>query len=278
MGEADGSCRTSGWGSVGQRVVDFVFALAAIVLLWVLLLIALTVFVSIVAPGSGTDPFASAWYALLMAVVFWVAAIRALRWARDIPDERVTVAGTHAADRLSPVIRDFRVRSRAYLIAAAGLFLLLAFVTVTGFFVVSTPARLRSEYHEALPGQLGAIVSPFIDTNADRQTLRDPDLVRLLSAILEHGSYPAWSDVIGSLVLLVFLVQVIAFMFHYMIRLASFYDSRADYLQISGKVDGLAPADLLAVVDASLVSNYGRMGDALRSFRRMWAAGRSDGV
>ena len=166
--------RTSGSRSVRQRGVDFVFAAAAIVLLWLLLLVALMLLVSVVAPGSDTVAFfASAGFALLVAFGLAGAGIGALRWAKDIPDERVMTAGTHD-DRLSPLIRDFRVRSRIYRIAAAGLFALLAFVTVAGFFMVRTPARERSDYHDALPGQLDHCSR--LSRHQRWATLRDPDV------------------------------------------------------------------------------------------------------
>lgn len=262
----------------GQRIVDFFFGVLAIVLLWIVFVVSVGLLVAVVAPSPDDTPLNDlAWFAAFMTFGVAGGAAWGIRWARDVPENRVKVRGVYD-EKVSPIVRDFRVRSGMYRVAAAGLLVFLAFVTVVGFFVVSNPARERADHYEAQPGRLESILRPFLDTDADRRMLRDPDVVSLLSAILQHGSYPTWSDAIGSVMLLVLLVQVIASLFRYMIRLASFYDSRADYFQMGGKVDELTSTELLGVIDSSSVSHDGRMREILRYFVRMSADQRSQGV
>ena len=264
--------------SWGQKTVNIFFGLLAVVLLWIVFVVSVGLLVAVVAPSPDDTPFSDlAGFASVMTFGVAGGAAWGIRWAKNVPENRVKVRGVYNAS-ISPIVRDFRIRSGMYRVMAAGLLAFLAFVTVVGFFVVSNPARERADHYEAQPGRLEPLIRPFLETDADRQMLRDPDVVSLLSAILQHGSYPTWSDAIGSVLLLVLLVQVIASLFRYMIRLASFYDSRADCLQMSGKVDELTSTELLSVIDSSSVSHDGRTREILRYLVKTPADERNQGV
>ena len=58
----------------------------------------------------------------------------------------------------------------------------------------------------------------------------------------------ALSTKIGSVLLLLLLVQILASLYRYNMRLASFYDSRADYFQLQGTVSDSDKESLLALV------------------------------
>ncbi len=58
---------------------------------------------------------------------------------------------------------------------------------------------------------------------------------------------------VTALVLLVFLLRTLASIYRYNMRLAAFYDSKADYLQAGGKTKDLDDADLLSLFSTTQV-------------------------
>ena len=122
---------------------------------------------------------------------------------------------------------------------------------------MSTPARERADYHEGLPGELPALAEQLTATEGRRQTLTQPEAIQLLTVILNRSTYPGWGEIAGAVTLWLVLVQAIASLFLYMVRLASFYDSRADYLQLGGAASGENGKDLLAMIEPGSVSTDG---------------------
>ena len=141
---------------------------------------------------------------------------------------------------------------------------LLATVTITGFFLISTPARERTDYHEALPGELPALIRPLIATEEQREALAKPEVAQLLAVILNRSTYPTWGEVVGAVALWLVLVQVVASLFRYMVQLASFYDSRADYLQLGGSTDTDDWQKVLNMLDPGQLSSGGWVQEFLR--------------
>ncbi|MDE2934513.1 MAG: hypothetical protein OXS47_11715 [Chloroflexota bacterium] len=227
------------------------FIFFAVTAAWILLLILIgLLFEVILAPntfGSTVDYGPLTLVMVIGAACTWVVG---WRWVTEIPDDSCHVGGRYD-ESVSPVVRHFRVRSGSCRLAAAGLFVLLAFVTVFGFFAASSPARNLARYHEGLPLRIPDLVERLVETEAGRQLIQDAEVADLMAVVVEHGAYPRWTETVGSLVLLLVLAQVMASIFRYMIRLAAFYDSRADYLQLGGTVEGLGPEELLRVVDAT---------------------------
>ena len=176
------------------------------------------------------------------------------------------------------VVYDFRVRSRALRAAAAGLFSFLTLVTAFGVSSILQQAARRADYYERLPAQLPALVSLFDDDAGDVTIRLNPEVVRFVSALLEYASYPPWTATIGSLFLVVFLLQLLASLFRYMLRLASFYDARGDYFQLGGEIDRKAASDLLRLVDPTPVARSWQLPDLWRSYRGASAVDRSTGL
>ncbi len=58
---------------------------------------------------------------------------------------------------------------------------------------------------------------------------------------------------VTALVLLLFLLRTLASIYRHNMRLAAFYDSKADYLQAGGKTKGLSDADLLSLFSTAEV-------------------------
>ena len=244
------------WNAVLKRVKNgaatVVFTVVSMLVLWALLVGLMALLIDVVAP----NPYytLSTYGVLAGLITIAVSSVWVLgHWhLSTIPEERSHIRGKNDP-KTSPIVADFRRRSGLYRTAAGALFGLLGVVTTVGFFFISTPARERASYHEGLPGQLPGILEPLMDDEGARTTLTDPNVVTLLHAVLDHGSYPTWSEVAGSLALLFVLVQVIAYLAGHMVRLAWFYDSRADYLQLGGKTDELTPEQLLQLVDPAPV-------------------------
>ena len=204
--------------------------------LWVALILPVGLAVSILVPSPDYDLGVFANIAAMLTIAITAASVIGHRWAKRGPESESCVLGK-TDERLSPIIANFRVRARLYRLAAGGLFTLLAAVTIGGFFLVSTPARERANYHERLPGELPGLLGPLMATAEQRETVRNPEVRQLLTEILNRSAYPTWGEIIGSVTLWLVLVQVTASLFRYMVRLGSFYDSRADYLQLGGAAD-----------------------------------------
>lgn len=155
-----------------------------------------------------------------------------------------------------------------YRIAATTIFVVLIGVTAAGFFLLSDPARQRAQYHQAVPAQLPALLAPLIETEERREILTDPQVTTLLAAILNRTQYPTWGQVAGAATLWLVLLHVIASLFRYMVRLASFYDSRADYLQLGGAPATEDRRHLLEVVDSGPVGHAGWIWPLVRRTER----------
>ena len=214
--------------TVVETVLSIAIAMGA---LWLFLLLSVSVALPTVAPSPYYSFSQFATIAVMLTIGIAGGGWSAYRWVGRVPPARYQIRGKQD-NELSPIVVDFRIRSGLYRIAATALFILLAAVTIAGFFVVSTPARERADYHEALPGELPALVGQLTATENQRQALTQPEAIELLTVILNRSTYPGWGEVAGAVTLWLVLVQVIASLFRYMVRLASFYDSRADYLQL----------------------------------------------
>ena len=192
----------------------------------------------------------------MLTIIIALGGWSTYQWAKRVASWRYQIGGDEN-NPLSRIVRDFRIRSGVYRIAATALFIVLAAVTVAAFFVVSTPARKRAAYHEGLPWDLPALMEELTAIEGWWQTLTQAEAIELLTVILNRSTYPGWGEVAGAVTLWLVLVRVIASMSRYMVRLASFYDSRADYLQLGGKASGENSKDLLAMIDPGSVTTDG---------------------
>ena len=251
----------------GRRTEEALGVVVGIGLLWLFLLFAVSLGLAIFWPSPYYT--LSQFSSIASALTIPIAATTMLgyRWVRRVPASRCSVLGNEDA-AISPIIADFRVRSGLYRIAAVALFILLATATIAGFFLVSTPARERANYHEALPGQLPALIGPLIATEEQRAALTKPEVTELLTVILDRSTYPTWGEVIGAVTLWIVLVQVIASLFRYLVRLASFYDSRADYLQLRGTADADDWREVLDMVDPGPLGSEGWVREFMRMLGR----------
>ena len=234
--------------ATGAEIV--IGVISGIAVLWFFLVFAVGLSMAVFIPSAEYPAQVFISLAGTLAVAIAASSMVAYRWVSRVPEVRHTVRGAND-ETVSPIIADFRVRSGMYRIAAAALFLMLMAVTIGGFYVVSQPALQRAAYHQALPGELPPLLEPLVATEEQREILTDPEVVNLLTAILNRSSYPRWGDTIGPITLWLVLLQITASLFRYMVRLASFYDSRADYLQLAGAEDAKDPRKLLDVVDPS---------------------------
>lgn len=204
--------------------------------LWVVLILPVGLTATILVPSDEYNLQVFGIIAAILTIATAAVSVIGYRWAQRRPESETYVLGKKDK-KVSPTIGTFRVRARLHRLAAGGLFTLLAAVTVGGFFLVSTPARERVDYHENLPGELSAHLEQLIITEERREAVTNPEVRQLLTAILNRSTYPTWAEIVGSVTLWVILVQVTASLFRYMVRLAAFYDSRADYLQLGGAAD-----------------------------------------
>ena len=231
--------------------------------LWLFLLFSVSLGLPILSPSSNYTLSQFAAVASALTIPIAVVTVVGYRWIKSVPASRCSVRGKEDG-ALSPIIKDFRIRSGLYRMAAVALFMLLATVTITGFFLISTPARERTDYHEALPGELPALIRPLIATEEQREALAKPEVAQLLAVILNRSTYPTWGEVVGAVALWLVLVQVVASLFRYMVRLASFYDSRADYLQLGGSTDTDDWQKVLNMLDPGRLSSGGWVQEFLR--------------
>lgn len=237
---------------------------AGMAIVWTLLLLGLSIVLPVFAPSAEYTLGQFAVISTMLTVEIAVISVVGFLWMRRIPPARSVVLSEKNEDKaLSPVIADFRIRANMYRTAAAVLFTLLVAVTIAGFFLITTPMDERADYHEALPGQLPALLEPLTATLERIETLTDPEIESLLTTILSRSTYPGWRDAIGAVALWFVLVQAIASLFRYMVRLASFYDSRADGLQISG-ADDKKLQKFLAILDPGPASHEGWLRHLLR--------------
>ena len=251
----------------GSRTEEALGIIVGIGLLWLFLLFAVGLGLAIFWPSPyyTLSQFSSIASTLTIPIAF--ATVLGYRWVTRVPPSRCSVRGNE--DRaISPIIADFRVRSGLYRIAAVALFALLAMTTIGGFFLVSTPARERANYHEALPSQLPALIGPLVATEEQRGALTEPEVAELLTVILGRSTYPTWGEVIGAVTLWLVLVQVIASLFRYLVRLASFYDSRADCLQLTGNVDADDWRKALDILDPGSLGSDGWVREFMRMLGR----------
>ena len=121
-----------------------------------------------------------------------------------------SVGPLYADAALKPMILNLRVRSRLYKIGAVTAFLFIAVATLVGFTVVQT-----------------AVEQNPLSASEPSDTLAGSAVV--------------------AVVLLLFLLRTLASIYRYNMRLAAFYDSRADYLQAGGSTRTLSSEQLLRV-------------------------------
>ena len=166
--------------------------------IYVVLLSALVTILSIVSPPLVQEP----------GIVLFVAAIAAgvvilPRILFSAFSQRLNVFPGYSVDplyadaALKPMILNLRVRSRLYKVGAVTAFLFIAVATLVGFTVVHT-----------------AVEQNPLSASEPSDTL-------VGSAVV-------------AVVLLLFLLRTLASIYRYNMRLAAFYDSRADYLQAGG--------------------------------------------
>jgi len=193
-------------------------------------------------------------------------SIASADWIWNIPEERYRLRVEDEA--LEGLARDFRIRGRLCRVAAGGLFLVVTTIALVGFYIFAIQAWSRSQYHDNLPLDLPSLLQPFVGDGDIEDLLTDPNAVSVVRQLLDHSSRPSWDEAVASLLLLFFLLRVTGSLYRYMVRLASFYDSRADYLQFGGPTDGLSVAEVLSVVDTSMRSNDTWIEDIFESIRK----------
>lgn len=247
---------------------------AALISGWGAALLFFFLTVETLAPGTVEEFTGLFVLSALVVIGFATLYVFASQWIRNIPEERCRLRAEDEA--LKALVRDFRMRGRLCRVAATGLFLSVTIVALFGFYTFTIQGWSRSEYHEGLPVQLRALVEPLLSNEEPMELLSDPNAVAFLQRLLDHGSQPWWNEGIGSLLFLFFLLRVTASLYKYMVRLASFYESRADYLQLGGPTEGLSPQEILSIVDASTTNDDTWMKDILESIRN--ASRRRDGV
>ena len=211
------------------------------------------------------------WIGLVRGAAVAVIALGALylfvaEWVRNVPKERYHLRAENEA--LEALTRDFRIRGRLCRAAAGGLFLGTTTIALGGLYVFSMAAWSRSEYHESLPLQLPSLVEPLSGNADPGLLLTDPNAVALLQDLLDHGSRPAWNESIGPLLLLFFVLRVTGALYRYMVRLASFYESRADYLQFGGPTEGLSMEEVLRFLDTGVTNSNAWWRNLLEAMRR----------
>ena len=246
------------WLEVAFRIV------IGMVVLWLFFLFAVSLGLFILWPDPYYSLLQFATISTVLTIPISVATVMGYRWITQVPVSRRTVRGKED-EAVSPIIADFRIRSGMYRMAAVALFMLLATVTIVAFALISTPGRERTNYHEALPGQLPALIGPLIETEDQREALTEPEVAQLLATILNRSTYPTWREVAAAVALWLILVKVVTSLLYRTIRLASFYDSRADYLQLGGSTDTDDWQKLLNLVDASQVSDGGWVREFLHT-------------
>ena len=217
--------------------------------LWLVLLLVLALVLPVFAPSDiyGVEHIGAIATALVLPAS--VAGFAAYRWVGRVSRERCTVRG-EIDQTLSPIVADFRIRSGMYRLAAIAVFVFLIGVTAAGFFLLSEPARQRAVYEQRVPGDPPALLAPLIETEERREALADPEVAAVLTAILNRTRSPSWGEVAGAAALWLVALHVIATLLRRMMRLASFYDSRADYLQMGGAPGTEDRRHLLEFVDA----------------------------
>ncbi len=222
--------------------------------------------VQTLAPGE-----LEVWIGLVQGAAVAVLALVALylcvaEWVRNVPEERYRLRAENKA--LEALSRDFRIRGRLCRAAAGGLFLGMTTIALGGLYVFAMTAWSRSEYHESLPLQLPSLVESLRGDADPESVLTDPNAVALLQELLDHGSRPAWNESIGPLLLLFFVLRITAALYRYMVRLAAFYESRADYLQFGGPTAELSMDEVLRFVDTSLANSDTWWKNILEAMRR----------
>ncbi|MCY3819671.1 MAG: hypothetical protein OXH52_09980 [Gammaproteobacteria bacterium] len=251
---------------VAQRAERFLTGIAAIVGLWVLLLVPVGVTMAVMGTISGitTNPGIIGTVAAILAIGIAVLGIGGYLWAKETSEPETQVAGMNDT-KISPVIGVFRVRARMYKLAAVALFALLTTATIGGFFLISEPSRGRERYHERLPGELEGYAQGLasLETELGGPSVSiTPENMELLTAILNRSSYPSWQESIGAVAVWLVLVQATASLFRYMIQISSFYDSRADYLQLGGTMDS---AKVLEIIDPGPLNTIGWVREWIRA-------------
>lgn len=150
---------------------------------------------------------------------------------RSIPDD--ALPSTAEARPWTPMVRNLRIRSRWFKLAAALVLGIMLCIAVVGFTIAMDVAlQERAQSSQTLTQPTAAM------REQAEQTRSGESLERVLS------------QEIGALVLLVLVLRTLGLVYRSNMRLASFYDARADYLQLGGNPEKLTHEELLELVTA----------------------------
>ena len=169
---------------------------------------------------------------------------------------------------LPGIVNNLRVRSNRLRLMAWSL---LAVMFVLILVYSSLFMQLASQRAVALRDNQSTIDRLLLDRNLSPQALeylsgqREPPLSLALGGAT-----------VGSLLLLLFLLRTISSIYQYNIRLAAFYDARADYLQLAGSIAGMESKELLELVAADKYGVRWTIEDGLSSILRRRQDGASN--
>lgn len=202
----------------------------ALVFAYVLVLVGVFTGLNIVSPALAEEPQVTFFLAVVCAVIVVgppVLLPALLERLRTFPNESLTTP--HTDSSVAPIIRNLRIRSRLFKLGAAAAFVMVVAATLLGFTVAQGYMAGRSGTGTEMQGQS----TEATGTGSEVQG-QSPETTQTGTAVT-------------ALVLLLFLLRTLASIYRQNMRLAAFYDSRADYLQAGGKTKDLDHADLLDV-------------------------------
>lgn len=209
------------WGEVLRRLFGFV---PVVIVGGSVCFVIARAFLGVVSPPLGSDTYVETFVAILS---FITVAVCCSAWSvvssevSKFDDIAKKPLGNDDSS-LCLGIQDLRRRSRwCRLMSLFVLFFMVA-VALLGFTVAAEDSARRQS------GENGAQQSG------------------------ENGAQPLFDGrALASLVLLVILIRILSSIYRYNLRLASFYDARADYLRLIGDVKNLKHKELLELVDTN---------------------------
>ena len=136
----------------------------------------------------------------------------------SIPDYALSLMKEDTATK--SMVQNLRIRSRLFKLASA-----VALAIMLGIAVLGFTAALNPPYYQ-----------PAAPVTVEPQP--------------SESQENAWSRGIGAMVLLIILLRMFTIVYRSNMRLASFYDARADYLQFGGDPRKLSHGELLKLVTA----------------------------
>ena len=197
--------------SVAQAGLDVVVSFVLMLFAYAVVLFGVITVLNIVSPALVQEQVVLLFVATVVAGVVVLPRILffAIRQRLNaFPDYSLNTL--HADAALKPMILNLRVRSRLYKLGAVTAFVFIAAATLLGFTVAQT-----------------AVTQDQVTTGATGD--------------------PLTGTAVTAIVLLLFLLRTLASIYRSNMRLAAFYDSRADYLQAGGVTKTLPSKDLLQV-------------------------------